>query len=77
MSPKNAKGLDRRVEILLDADEMQLPYRLRQAIHFLQANRTRGTLVNWPQLLEDLLNWAHPTRFVQRKWAKSYFAKEI
>lgn len=71
-TPKNSKGLDRRMEILLDADGVQLPYRLRQTIHLLQANRVR---VNWPQLLKDLLNWTHPNRFVQRHWAQSYFAK--
>jgi CRISPR system Cascade subunit CasB len=69
---KNSKGLDRRMEILLDADGAQLPYRLRQAIHLLRANRVR---VNWPQLLEDLLYWTHPNRFVQRRWAQSYFTK--
>jgi CRISPR system Cascade subunit CasB len=69
---KNAKGLDRRVQILLDADEAQLPFRLRQAIHFLQSTRTR---VNWPRLLDDLLRWTHPDRFVQRQWARSYFAE--
>lgn len=70
--PKSAKGLDRRMEILLDADEAQLPYRLRQAIHLLQVNRVR---VNWPQLLYDLLYWTHSDRFVQRRWAQFYFAK--
>lgn len=70
--PKSAKGLDRRMEILLDADEAQLPYRLRQVIHLLQANRVR---VDWPQLLYDLLYWTHSNRFVQRRWAQSYFAK--
>lgn len=69
---KNSKGLDRRMEILLDSDEVQLPHRLRQAIQLLQANRIR---VNWPKLLEDLLYWKHPNRFVQRHWAQSYFAK--
>ncbi|MEN4041483.1 MAG: type I-E CRISPR-associated protein Cse2/CasB [Anaerolineaceae bacterium] len=68
---KNTRGVDRRMEILLDADEAQLPYRLRQAIHMLQANRVG---VNWPQLLEDLLYWTHPSRLVQRRWAQSYFA---
>jgi CRISPR system Cascade subunit CasB len=68
----NSKGLDRRMEVLLDADETQLPHRLRQAIHLLQSNRIK---VNWPQLLEDLLYWSHANRFVQRRWAQSYFAK--
>jgi CRISPR system Cascade subunit CasB len=71
-NPKNPKGMDRRMEILLDSDEAQLPHRLRQAIHLLQSSRIR---VHWPQLLEDLLYWTHPNRFVQRRWAQSYFAK--
>jgi CRISPR system Cascade subunit CasB len=68
---KNSKGLDRRLEILLDADETQLAFRLRQAVHFLQSC---GVRVNWPRLLEDLLYWTHPERFVQRRWAQSYYA---
>ena len=68
----NSQGLDRRVEILLDADENQLPFRLRQATRFLASNQVR---VNWPQLLADLLYWTHPARFVQQNWARSYFAE--
>lgn len=67
---KNSKGLDRRVEILLDADFNQLHFRLRQAVHFLQSCRMR---VNYVQLLEDLLQWNHPDRFIQQRWARSYF----
>lgn len=69
---KTARGLDRRVEALLDADEGQLPFRLRQAVHFLASSRVR---VNWPLLLQHLLQWNHPRRFVQDRWARSYFAK--
>jgi CRISPR system Cascade subunit CasB len=69
--PKTHKGLDRRVEILLDADSTQLPFRLRQAIRFLKSNRIR---VNWQQLLEDLLKWNSPYRTVQKEWARTYFA---
>jgi CRISPR system Cascade subunit CasB len=69
---RSGAGLDRRVEILLDADRAQLPFRLRQAIHFLHSNRVR---VNWPQVLADLLKWNLPTRSVQQRWAKSYFAE--
>lgn len=68
----NAQGLDRRVEVLLDADETQLPFRLRQAVSYLHSSRTR---VNWAQLLEDLLLWNHPKRFIQQKWARSYFVQ--
>jgi CRISPR system Cascade subunit CasB len=68
---KNAKGLDRRVQFLLDADATQLPFRLRQAVHFLKSNRVK---VDWGRLLDDLLHWTHPDHFVQRRWARSYFA---
>ncbi|MBP8998351.1 MAG: type I-E CRISPR-associated protein Cse2/CasB [Anaerolineaceae bacterium] len=68
----NSKGLDSRVENLLDADLTQLHFRLRQTIHFLHSCRVR---VNWQQLLEDLLQWDHPDRYVQKRWARSYFGK--
>ena len=67
-------GLDRRVEVLLDANQEQLPFRLRQAIRFLYSKR--GT-VNWPQLLQDLLAWDHPKRYVQENWARAYFAEPV
>lgn len=69
--PKNHKGLDRRIEILLDSDAKQLPFRLRQAVRFLRSNRVK---VNWQQLLEDALRWSYPSRNVQKQWARAYFA---
>lgn len=69
----NAAGLDRRLEALLDADESQLPFRLRQAARYLQSTRVR---VDWPRLLEDLLVWDHPKRFIQQEWARSYFSAQ-
>lgn len=68
--PKNHKGLDRRVEILLDSDITQMPFRLRQAVRFLKSSRVS---VNWQQLLEDLLRWNYPSRPVQKQWARAYF----
>lgn len=70
-SPQNERGLDRRLEVLLDADEGQLPFRLRQAVRFLQSNRVP---VSWAQLLHDLLRWNHPERYVQKAWARAYYA---
>jgi len=70
-NPQNERGLDRRVETLLDSDEAQLPVRLRRAIHFLQS---QAVGVDWPRLLRDLLLWTHPDRFVQKAWARAYFA---
>jgi len=67
----NRKGLDRRIEALLDAETSQLPFRLRQTIHYLQSNRVP---VDWACLLTDLLQWNHPDRFVQKNWARAYYS---
>ena len=71
--PKSDQGLDRRMEVLLDASQEQLPFRLRQALRFLESKR--GS-VDWPRLLEDLLAWDHPNRYVQEQWARAYFASQ-
>ena len=49
---KNAKGLDRRVRFLLDADGKPAAFRLRQTVNFLHSNRVG---VYWERLLEDML----------------------
>lgn len=69
-NPKNCKGLDHRVEILLDSDTTQLPFRLRQTVRFLKSN---NVAVNWQQLLWDLTRWHYASRIVQKTWARAYF----
>lgn len=69
----NRDSLDRRVTALLDADEQQLRFRLRQLIKLAESNRVS---VNWQRLLEDLRWWSHPERRVQRQWAMTYFGNE-
>jgi CRISPR system Cascade subunit CasB len=68
----NARGLDRRVEVLLDADTEQLAFRLRQAVHFAHGQRVA---VDFVQLLKDVLLWDAADRWVQRTWARSYFGQ--
>ena len=70
--PKNNKGLDRRIEILLDAEGSQLAFHLRQAVNYLHSKRVS---INWVSLLEDLVQWSHPDRFVQQRWARSYYSQ--
>jgi len=71
--PNDRKPLDRRVEILLDADDAQLPFRLRQAVRLLKSKEIK---VNWQSLAEDILSWTHPKRYVQQNWARAYFAPD-
>ena len=70
------KSMDKRFEVLLDADKGQLPYRLRQAIKFLKSGEQKVS-VNWAQLLKDLLGWQHPSRYVQKEWAREYFSLSV
>ena len=65
-----SESLDRRVEILLDADASHLPFRLRQAVKFLYSKRVP---VCWSTLLYHLLAWNSEKRWVQEKWARDYF----
>jgi len=63
-------SLDRRVAALLDADADQLPFRLRQIVRLLHSHEQT---LDWFKLLRDLLNWEHPNRFVQPRWAREYY----
>lgn len=72
-SEENKNGLDRRLEALLDADGTRLIYRLSQAVRFLHTN-AKDIQMNWAGLLLDLLQWQHPDHYVQKAWAKAYFA---
>lgn len=69
--PEREKGYDRRLEVLLDADDTQLPFRLRQIVRLIKQAETP---VNWSQLLQDLTYWNHVNRFVQERWARAYYA---
>lgn len=70
------KSMDKRFEVLLDSDKEQLPYRLRQAVKFLNSGEQKIG-VNWAQLLKHLLGWQHSSRYVQKEWAREYFALPI
>lgn len=63
-------SVEARFIALLDADEEQLPNRLRQVASLLRAD---GVRVGWAELLESILNWNHDNRFVQRRWASDFY----
>lgn len=63
-------SLDRRFQSLLDSDREQLPFRLRQAVRLAAAT---DHPIDWAQLLNGLLAWEHPERYIQLRWARDYF----
>jgi len=68
-------SIDKRFVALLDSsiESGELAYRLRQLVR-LAASKEIG--VNWLTLLEDLLWWNHEARYVQKRWARSYFGEQ-
>ncbi len=73
---------DRRFNILLDADfdpltGGELAFRLRQAVKRVVAAKDPAVRINWPQLLRDLKGWRRPRRYVQKRWATSYYAPAL
>ena len=63
-------GVERRFTALLNCDSEDLPTHLRHAVGLLSAKETP---VDWAQLLRDVLAWSHPTRRVQRAWARAFW----
>jgi CRISPR system Cascade subunit CasB len=65
-----SESIDRRFQALLDSNSENLPFRLRQAVRLAAAS---DQSIDWRRLLNDLLNWDHPDRYVQLQWARDYF----
>lgn len=59
---------EKRFITLLDADEEQLPHRLRQMVALLKEYP-----VDFQTLLVDLLRWRFEDTDVQMKWARDYY----
>lgn len=65
---KKTSSLENRFIALLDADEDQLPYRLRQLVALL-----KETPLDFDKLLKDLLYWHVDSKYTQRRWAQEYY----
>jgi len=76
----DSESLDHRLTGLLDSNFEtskhriikggELAYKLRQLV---KLAKSKDLGINWLQFLKDLKNWNHPEKFVQKKWARSYF----
>ncbi len=60
---------ERRFIDLLDTDADDLPYKLRQALTLVE-----GAGLDWALLVRHLAQWGHPDRWVQRDWARGFWA---
>ena len=65
-----SSSVESRFVALLDADTDEIVWRLRHAVAL---TSSLGLSIDWSELLNDLLHWESPTRYVQRKWARIYW----
>lgn len=70
--PRRTESVQSRFVALLDADEDELPHRLRQSIALVAGS---GQSIDWASLYRDLQWWGHPDRYVQQDWARQFFGK--
>lgn len=61
-----------RFRRLLAADERTLPTHLRQVVGLARSSKTAAP-IDWGAALKHLRHWDHPDRWVQRRWARSYW----
>ena len=54
---------------LLDADDDELPWRLRQAVSL----AGKDVPLDWAALLHDVIRWGAATKFIQQRWARTYY----
>ena len=66
----NREATERRFVVLLNAHLDDLPDYLRQAVSFL---KSKDIPVNWDALFSDLQRWGHPDKYIQRRWANSFW----
>jgi len=64
----NSSSTERRFVSLLDADEDQLPHRLRQTIALLKDQN-----LDFADLLNRLFQWNHEQKRTQNAWARDFY----
>lgn len=68
--PNSIDSLKRRLKALVEADDEQLPERLRACVQLL---KQAGITPDFETLLKDLFDWNAEDRRVQRRWLRSFF----
>lgn len=63
-------SIEARFVSMLDAHPDDLPNHLRHAVALA---RSKEVAVDWNLLLQHLLQWTHPDRWVQRRWARDFW----
>lgn len=70
LKPGMETSTERRLEKLFAAREPHTA--LVPLVKLLKTNKVP---VDWDRLLRDLLAWTHPSKYVQKRWAASFWAR--
>lgn len=71
VSATESRSVEARFLTLLDADPDQLPHRLRQMVTLMNSQRVAP---DWARLRRDLIRWRSEERWVQQRWARSFYS---
>jgi CRISPR system Cascade subunit CasB len=69
-SENNREATERRFVVLLNAHLDDLPDYLRQSVSYL---KSKDMPINWEVLFLDLNRWNSPSKYIQRRWANSFW----
>lgn len=69
----DSKSVEQRFIAVLEADPDELPHRLRQMITLI---RSASVAPEWDGFYRDLLQWNHPNKYIQQRWARAFYAQE-
>lgn len=69
-----SRRTERRFVALLNADYEDLPNHLRHAVSLA---KSRGVAMDYGKLLTDLRSWDSDTKWVQQRWASSFWNRKI
>ncbi len=68
----DSDSVEKRFVALLNCHQDDLQTHLRHAVSLL---KSKEVPVDWPRLLRDLRGWTHDDRYVQRRWARAFWAE--
>jgi CRISPR system Cascade subunit CasB len=72
-----SKGPERRFRTLLDTDIADVQSPITALVRQIKGKKDKKIPVYYPQLIADLCNWNHPDKFVQDRWARTFWRAPI
>lgn len=72
-----SKGPERRFRTLLDTDIADVQSPITALVRQIKSKKDKKIPVYYPQLIADLCNWNHPDKFVQDRWARTFWRAPI